>query len=229
MEEQLINAAAFDDVATIRRMVAEGADVNVRGDEGARPLHFAAQEGHVDAVQVLVEVGAEVEAATADGDTPLHSAACQGHVAVVKTLVELGADIDASDADGDTPLHHAAWQGHVEVVTALVELGADIGALTDGGETPLQVSIRYGHHHVARVLRGALALERSARTKKDAEAKMPTQEAIDHAERMAALVLEEEERELAQKKVCGCSTLILAELDCTRLDGLSIAHVLSAS
>jgi ankyrin repeat protein len=209
--------------------VAEGADVNLRDDEGGSPLHFAAQEGHVDAVQVLVEVGAELEAATAKGWTPLHSAADRGHVAVVKTLAELGADKEASGPDGGTPLHEAAYRGHVEVVTALVELGADIGALTDGGETPLQVSIRYGHHHVARVLRGALALERSARTKKDAEAKMPTQEAIDHAERMAALVLEEEERELAQKKVCGCSTLILAELDCTRLDGVSCAHGLSAS
>ena len=60
---------------------------------------------------------------------------------------------------------------------------------------------------MARVLRGALELERSARTKKEAEVKKPTQEAIDQAERMAALVLEEEERELAQKKVRSCSTL----------------------
>jgi hypothetical protein len=79
---------------------------------------------------------------------------------------------------------------------------------------------------VARVLR---ALERSARTKKEAAAKKPTQEAIDHAERMAALVLEEEEREQAQKKVRVCSTLTFAELHGTRLDGVSIAHGLSAS
>jgi ankyrin repeat protein len=73
--------------------------------------------------------------------------------------------------NGFTPLHSAAGHGHVEVVTTLVELGADIGALTEDGETPLQISIDCGHHHVARVLR---ALERSARTKKEAEAKKPT-------------------------------------------------------
>jgi ankyrin repeat protein len=56
MEEQLINAAAVDDVVNIRRLV-EGADVNVAGAGGARPLHWAAQEGHVDAAQVLVRLG----------------------------------------------------------------------------------------------------------------------------------------------------------------------------
>ena len=152
-------------------------------------------------------------------------------------MVELGADKEASDADGDTPLHDAAWQGHVEVVTALVELGADIGALTDSGETPLQLSIRYGHHHVAGVLR---ELERSARTKKEAaakeaaakkaEAKKPTQQAIEQAERIGAELIEEEERDqAAQRKVRDCSTLTLAELHGTRLDGVSIAHGLSAS
>jgi hypothetical protein len=104
--------------------------------------------------------------------------------------------------------------------------------------TPLQLGIRNGHHHVARVLRGAKALERSARTKKEAAAKQPTQEAIDQAERMAALVIEEEEREEAatgnctgtcKRKVRGCSTLTLAELHGTRLDGVSAEHGLSAS
>jgi hypothetical protein len=76
----------------------------------------------------------------------------------------------------------------------LVELGADIAALGGSGETPLQASIRYGHHHVERVLRAA--------------DKKPTQQAIDQAERNAAQLIEEEERDIAaQRKVRGCSTL----------------------
>jgi ankyrin repeat protein len=89
MEEELHNAAAIDDVVTIRRLAAEGADVNVQGAEGVRPLHEAAHHGHVDASLVLVEVGADLEAATAGGLTPLHAAARRGHVTVVKTLIEL--------------------------------------------------------------------------------------------------------------------------------------------
>ena len=47
---------------------------------------------------------------------------------------------------------------------------------------------------------------------------------------MVALVIEEEEREEATtKKVRDCCALTLAELHGTRLDGVSIAHGLSAS
>jgi hypothetical protein len=67
---QLHNAAGGGNVVNIRRLVAEGADVNLPGDDGARPLHKAAFHGHVDAVQVLVEVGAEVDASAADGRRP---------------------------------------------------------------------------------------------------------------------------------------------------------------
>ena len=89
MEEQLLNAAKVGDVSTIRRLVAEGADVNVSGPRGFSPLQWAAHHGHVDAVRVLVEAGAEVEAPAADGVRPLYLAAEGGHLAVVKTLVEL--------------------------------------------------------------------------------------------------------------------------------------------
>jgi hypothetical protein len=101
-------AAGDGDVATIKRMLAEGVDVNVQGPQGVQPLHEAAYHGHVDAVRVLVEVGAEVEASDAGGATPLHTAAYQGHLALVKTLVlELGADKEAATATGYRPLHLA--------------------------------------------------------------------------------------------------------------------------
>ena len=135
---------------------------------------------------------------------------------MVKTLVELGADKEASAADGSTPLHAAAGYGHVAVVKTLAELGADIGALNRFGETPLQVGIRCGHHQAAQMLKD---LERSVFAKKEAA-----------AERMAAQLIKEEEREqAAQRKVRDCSTLTLAELHGTRLNGVSIAHGLSAS
>ena len=78
MEVQMpLSDAAADNDITIRRLVAEGADVNVQG-VGAWPLEWAAMKGHVAAVRVLVEAGAELEASTVDGARPLHiKAMCQ--------------------------------------------------------------------------------------------------------------------------------------------------------
>jgi hypothetical protein len=47
MEVQMLlhDAAADDDVMTIRRLVAEGADVNLQGDGGANPLPWRHRRG----------------------------------------------------------------------------------------------------------------------------------------------------------------------------------------
>jgi ankyrin repeat protein len=55
--ELLLNAAKVDDVAAIRRLAAEGTDVNVKDVQETTPLHCAAHHGHVDAVRVLEELG----------------------------------------------------------------------------------------------------------------------------------------------------------------------------
>jgi hypothetical protein len=168
MEEQipLHDAAVVGDVVTIRRLVAEGADVNAKR-EGERT-------------------------------SALHVAAENGHVAVSRLLVELGADKEASTAHGLRPLHTAAYNNQAEVVKTLVELGADMGALTGHGATPLQLSLRIGHKQVVKVLR---ELERSAKTEKEAAAKKSAQQAIEQADRMAALLVEEEQRGEAQTEV----------------------------
>jgi ankyrin repeat protein len=79
-------------------LVEEGADVEALGDEGDRPLHLAACEGHLE-VRVLVEAGANVEAELAGGERPLHLAAQGGHAEVVQMLLVAGADVEAKKAD----------------------------------------------------------------------------------------------------------------------------------
>ena len=89
--------------------------------------------------------------------------------------------------------------GHVEAVRVLAECGANIHAQTNDGTTPLQLSLRHGHHQVAEVLR---ELERIAHTQQQAAkeraqqaAKQDIAEASELADRMAAALIEEEERE----------------------------------
>lgn len=93
------------------------------GIQSKRPLHLAADHGHVAIVRMLLENGAMKEVVDADGDTPLISAAWKGHHEVVRMLLDNGAMIEAS-VFGLTPLIFAACEGHVEVVRILLEKGA---------------------------------------------------------------------------------------------------------
>jgi ankyrin repeat protein len=95
METDLFDVAIDGDVSEVRRMVAAGADIEEQGELGMRPLHVAANAGHVEVITVLVEeLGADKDAKNAVGWTPLHSAAIKGHVEAIKVLVELGVDKD---------------------------------------------------------------------------------------------------------------------------------------
>jgi ankyrin repeat protein len=57
------------------------------------PLHYAAQYGHKEIVQLLISKGANVKAKTDDGRTPLHSAAAKEHKDIAELLIEKGADV----------------------------------------------------------------------------------------------------------------------------------------
>ena len=147
----LLVAAESGDVAALTRLVARGADVNMTGAGGERPLHYAAGFGQLGALWALVKLGAELEAKML-GATALHVAAQEGQVEALKVLAELGADKEAKNRQGATPLHLAAQEGGVEAVQVLVELGADIGARRDDGWTPLELSHHYGCREAAQVL-----------------------------------------------------------------------------
>jgi ankyrin repeat protein len=103
-------------------------------------LHWAADRGDADLVDMLIYAGANVAAVTRIGQyTPLHLASKAGHAAVVTALLKAGASVDAkSTTTGVTPLHLAAASGNTDAVQALLDGGADVNAReTEWGQTPL--------------------------------------------------------------------------------------------
>lgn len=82
--------------------------IDAQDGDGATGLHWAAYNGHVEAVKLLVERGASVDARTGTEQTPYHWAAISGHVLIMHMLKGAGADTRAVDNQGSNAAHLAA-------------------------------------------------------------------------------------------------------------------------
>lgn len=78
-----------------------------RDEWGRTPLHYAALDGDLDAIERLL-VTEDVDVRDNDDWTPLHFAANRGHSAAVQRLLDAGADIDALTEKGMPAIYWAA-------------------------------------------------------------------------------------------------------------------------
>ena len=141
------DAAMRGDVENVRALLRGGADVNAAQGDGMTALHWAAERGDREVVEMVLYAGAYVAALTRLGDyTPLHLASKAGRAAVVRMLLEAGSDPEAvTSTGGATPLHFAAASGSAESVVLLVQVGAQVDPREAvWGQTPLMFASSSG-------------------------------------------------------------------------------------
>jgi ankyrin repeat protein len=111
-------AASVGNFEALRALVAGGADLFIKTDEGTGPLQVATWGGNpynrdwteeekknlFETTKLLVELGADVNAAGEHQWTALHGAAYKAVDSVVEYLVQKGAKMDVFDEYGQTPL-----------------------------------------------------------------------------------------------------------------------------
>ncbi len=138
-EAPVADAAMRGDADAVRQLVADGADVNTPQGDGTTALHWAAEKGDTEILEILLYGGANTEAVTRNGAyTPLHLASAVGMTGAIEILLDAGADVHHGSATGVTALHFGASSGSAETVRALLRHGADVDAQESvWGQTPL--------------------------------------------------------------------------------------------
>jgi ankyrin repeat protein len=136
----LMYAALYGDADCVRRLLADGADPNIKNESGSTALMWATDD--LEKTQLLIEHGADVNAVSDFGRTPLLIAAGRsGSSPVVKLLLDHGANPNAHSVSlfgVMTPLAEAAFVGDDGVVKMLLDRGADLKA---AGINPLSLAI----------------------------------------------------------------------------------------
>ena len=96
--EQLQDAARKGDAAAVKKLLAEGVDVNTKFRYNATALFYAADHGHVEVVKVLLDHGAAMDLKdTFYGFTPLMLAVGPAqkkrpeHTEIAKLLIAKGS------------------------------------------------------------------------------------------------------------------------------------------
>lgn len=91
-------------------------------DSGQTALHFAADRGFLQGVELLVESGADVNAVDHDGISVLQAAVISGHSPIAALLIQNGANPDLPDHDGDTPRTCAHDDGSSQMLQLFTEM-----------------------------------------------------------------------------------------------------------
>jgi hypothetical protein len=105
--EPLNDAAKEGNLDEVKRLIEEGANIEVRDSSRATPLYNALDQGNKDVVEFLILKGANVNVNCTEGYTPLHRATrlFGGDKELVNLLIANGANVNAVDDFGYTPLH----------------------------------------------------------------------------------------------------------------------------
>jgi len=170
---------------TIRMLVAQSANVNLKDGNRETPLHVAAKKGRAKVVEELLNSHARINVQDASERTPLHLAVEAGCNVAVEMLAARGAAVNEPDKAGQTPLHVAAAHGRMNVIATLLRNGAAVDVQDCHGRTPLRAAAGKGHEQAVEMLVQAGANLNLP----DKHGKTPLQSAADHGKPKAVRIL----------------------------------------
>lgn len=149
-DENLINAARWGDLKLVQSLIAHGAEVNSRDDDGETPLHIAAKFNNVPVIRFLVQHKADPNSKNKNGKTPLHFAVIfsRGKIEAVKLLIFYGANVNAKDKIGRTPLYELASVRlfFKNIAEYLISHGVNVNAKDLRKDTPLHYAAGVGNN-----------------------------------------------------------------------------------
>jgi uncharacterized protein len=150
---RLVEAARKQDPQSIRSLLKERADVNVKGHDGSTALLWAAHWNDLETADLLIRAGADPNVANDLRTTPLSLACTNANARLVEHLLNAGAQPNTPIATGETPIMTCAGTGSADAVRLLIARGADVnGKEPSQHQTALMWAAAEHHPDVVKLL-----------------------------------------------------------------------------
>jgi len=118
------NAARRGNLNSVKALLNQGVNVDLRNHENMTPLMYAARGGHSNVIRLLLNKGANAKARlNSVNRNALIFAAEKGHANSVRALLR-HSNLSVKNANGRSALTAALNYGHPEIVRMLVRAGA---------------------------------------------------------------------------------------------------------
>ena len=144
---------------TLRTLVEFGADINLKNENEATPLHKATEIENVALVTELLNLGADINVQNNENETPLHIAADQLSDEIVSILINNGADVNLQNDMGYTPLHLLLFsyptEGQrfvLEIIKMLLNADFNHNLKCNENETILESALENGNRRVVKTI-----------------------------------------------------------------------------
>ena len=124
-------AAKNGHIECIKKLVANGVDINRTGPSNKTSLLIAAESNDIEMTKFLLQNGAKQTAKDKFGRTALITAVMNGSYEVASILLRNGAAFDVPDKSGNHPLHYACAYGYPEMIELLMEASCDPNLAND--------------------------------------------------------------------------------------------------
>lgn len=118
-ETNIINAASAGSLDRLKELLKEGADADMKDEEGRTALHFASGYGELECMEALLDAGANINACDDDKNTALHYSAGYGNKEASELLIKKGADTTLKNAEDKTAKEVAEMNDQEEVAKIL--------------------------------------------------------------------------------------------------------------
>ncbi|KAL2784336.1 ankyrin repeat-containing domain protein [Aspergillus keveii] len=153
-----------DDIGSVKFILDEGLDPNVRIVANRTALHLAAIRGRIAITEVLLDRGAdpylndydpeEINRTRAD-ETPFHYAVFRGFKALAELYLARGYPINWQNTGGQSTIWIAATRNLTSpaLMQYLIDIGADVNIPDLRGNTPLLATCREGAIHSLDVIK----------------------------------------------------------------------------